>query len=34
MTENDSENAVMLAINNELGFEPHTVVTEWVKRVA
>lgn len=34
MTENDSENAAMLAINDELGFEPHTVATEWVKRLA
>jgi GNAT superfamily N-acetyltransferase len=34
MTENDSENAAMLAINDELGFEPHAVMTEWVKRGA
>jgi RimJ/RimL family protein N-acetyltransferase len=30
-TENDSENAAMLAINDELGFRPFAVVTEWVK---
>ena len=30
-TENDSENAAMLAINDELGFLPFAVVTEWVK---
>ena len=34
MTENDSENAGMLAINDELGFAPYTVATEWVKRPA
>ena len=34
MTENDSENTGMLAINDELGFEPHVVMTEWVKRSA
>jgi GNAT superfamily N-acetyltransferase len=34
MTENDSENAAMLAINDELGFASYTVVTEWVKRPA
>ena len=34
MTENDSANAGMLAINDELGFEPHAVMTEWVKRGA
>jgi GNAT superfamily N-acetyltransferase len=34
MTENDSENAGMLAINDDLGFEPHAVMTEWVKRSA
>ena len=34
MTENDSENAGMLAINDELGFKPHAVMTEWVKRRA
>ena len=34
MTENDSENAGMLAINDELGFEPHAVMTEWVMRRA
>ena len=34
MTENDSGNAGMLALNDELGFEPHTVATEWVKRLA
>jgi RimJ/RimL family protein N-acetyltransferase len=30
-TENDSENAGMLAINDELGFRPFAIVTEWVK---
>lgn len=30
-TENDSENAGMLAINDELGFRPFAVVTEWVR---
>jgi GNAT superfamily N-acetyltransferase len=30
-TENDSENAGMLAINDELGFRLFAVVTEWVK---
>jgi GNAT superfamily N-acetyltransferase len=30
-TENDTENAGMLAINDELGFRPFAVVTEWVK---
>ncbi len=34
MTENDSENAGMLAINDELEFAPYTVATEWVKRPA
>ncbi len=34
MTENDSENAGMLAINDELGFAPYTVATEWMKRPA
>jgi hypothetical protein len=34
MTENDSENVGMLAINDELGFAPYTVATEWVKRPA
>jgi GNAT superfamily N-acetyltransferase len=34
LTENDSENAGMLAINDELGFAPYTVATEWVKRPA
>ena len=34
MTENDSENVGMLAINDELGFAPYTVATEWVKRRA
>ena len=34
MTENDSQNAGMLAINDELGFKPHALVTEWVKRLA
>ncbi|MBA3384838.1 MAG: GNAT family N-acetyltransferase [Actinobacteria bacterium] len=34
MTENDSENAGMLAINDELGFKPYAVMTEWVKRRA
>jgi GNAT superfamily N-acetyltransferase len=34
MTENDSENAGMLAINDELGFAPYTVATEWTKRPA
>lgn len=34
MTENDSENVAMLAINDELGFAPYTVATEWVKRPA
>jgi len=34
MTENDSENLGMLAINDELGFAPYTVATEWVKRPA
>jgi GNAT superfamily N-acetyltransferase len=34
MTENDTENVGMLAINDELGFEPHAVMTEWVKRGA
>jgi GNAT superfamily N-acetyltransferase len=32
-TENDSENVGMLAINDELGFRPYAVVTEWVKRL-
>ena len=34
MTENDSENVGMLAINDELGFKPYAVMTEWVKRDA
>jgi GNAT superfamily N-acetyltransferase len=34
MTENDSENVAVLAINDELGFAPYTVATEWVKRPA
>jgi GNAT superfamily N-acetyltransferase len=34
VTENDSENAGMLAINDELGFKPHAMMTEWVKRLA
>jgi GNAT superfamily N-acetyltransferase len=34
MTENDSENAAMLAINDELGFTPHAITTQWVKRLA
>jgi GNAT superfamily N-acetyltransferase len=34
MTENDTTNAGMLAINDELGFRPFTVATEWVKRPA
>jgi GNAT superfamily N-acetyltransferase len=34
MTENDSGNLGMLAINDELGFAPYTVATEWVKRPA
>jgi len=34
MTENDSENTGMLAINDELGFRPQAVMTEWVKRRA
>jgi RimJ/RimL family protein N-acetyltransferase len=33
MAENDSENVGMLAINDELGFKPHAVSTEWVKRL-
>jgi GNAT superfamily N-acetyltransferase len=32
-TENDSENVGMLAINDELGFRPYAVVTEWVKQL-
>jgi GNAT superfamily N-acetyltransferase len=34
MTENDTTNAGMLAINDDLGFRPFTVATEWVKRLA
>jgi RimJ/RimL family protein N-acetyltransferase len=34
MTENDSGNTGMLTINDELGFAPYTVATEWVKRLA
>ena len=34
MTENDSENTGMLAINDELGFKPFAEMTEWVKRDA
>jgi hypothetical protein len=32
-TENDSENVGMLAINDELGFRPYAVVTEWVQQL-
>ena len=34
MTENDSENVGMLAINDELGFKHFAVMTEWVKQDA
>ena len=32
-TENDSTNVGMLAINDELGFRPYAVMTEWVKHL-
>jgi GNAT superfamily N-acetyltransferase len=31
LTGNDSENAAMLALNDELGFKPYVTVTEWRK---